>query len=139
MKPISINKNSIHYKIATNLGGYISYCDDADLCTYMRKLFLGIIVFTFVSVGAFGLAAPIVHFIVASVVSLMTGMNVLDEIAYAGATLLFLPITGIILFMLIERSANKPHKQKIVKPDGFIKTAYKSIKGKYCVRIEFVK
>jgi len=135
MKPIILNKNSIHYKLATNFGGYCTYSDNVDICTYTRKVLLGAFLLLFVSTGAFALCAPIICFLVACVVSLIMGVNVLDDIAYIGGIFLALPTFGILIFWTSKRLS----KVKVIKEDNFINVAYKSIKGKYCVKIEFVK
>lgn len=136
MKTLKFNINSIHFKLA-NFAGYDKY-ETPDLCTYIRYVILGVVLCAAsIAFGSF-LFTPVVFGITAIIVSFMWGFSVLDEGAWIGILFMLIPIT---LFLAYK---SKKFVQCIVqtqkKPpstDNFLISAYKSVKYKYCVRIEF--
>lgn len=139
MKTLTFNANSVHHKLAVfgNLNEYRS----TDICTYTRSVlwglfkFLGCVLLSLVLV-VFASTA-LVEVVLSVVFSLYTGTFMFSELGLA--TAIVLVVVGIFVgvkftYDKIGEHSNDPRSNK---PDGFIKSAYRSFKGKYCVRVTF--
>lgn len=141
MISLKFNSNSWHYKIA-KLGCLDAYYGSTDMCTYIRSFLFGTILAIIFGCLAFGVIYGLVHGIVATVVSLMYGINVFDDVAQLGMYLFsIIAIFGIVLVVAYKHTIYIEKKYpdgQPYKPDGFIKNAYSGWKEKYCARITFI-
>jgi hypothetical protein len=156
MNSLTFNKDSWHYKIATKVVGYRPRNDDDwyegasdnnDMCTYTRHVMGALLL---ISVGiALGLYAfyALVEVILGIAFSLMYWSWMFSSLGAVGFVFLSIVSAAYGIKTLVNRINEsrlmnrreyfKHRLNGIVKPDGFIKNAYKSWKEKYCVRIEF--
>ena len=139
MKSLTFNRNSWHYKIAYHIAGYRSW-HGSDICTYTRYV-MGALFVIFIGV-ALGLCVLYVLFqtLIGIVFSLMTWTWMFTELGFLG--LIVLSVLSMIFSVIyIKKKIEDKNREvnRIPKPDGFVKNAYKSWKEKYCVRIKFTE
>lgn len=131
---LTFNKSSLHYKLAL-MGGLSKYRDDTDICSYTRKVLLGMIAVFVCAVIVGALSMFLSHMAFAIVFSIMYGTVIITEAAIAGYMMLGTVLIGLLLYKLIEYKEEHRYDVKPRKPDGFMKHAYKSWKEEYCVRV----
>lgn len=142
MIALKFNKNSWHYKLA-DMGGYDS-SSSRDICTYTRRILLGAMLFAFVSCIGLFLTYVIINMLFAVGFSLWYGMWIISDIGFAGWLLTFIGAAafGIVrTFEAIGRWRAKRREEKYNRepePDGYVLSAYKGWKDKYCAKLEFV-
>lgn len=141
MKAVNLNKNSWHYYIAQKLGSYRpqEYVNDTrnhktDICTYTSFVLKG-----FFLLFVMGIAIAFVGFLFWNVLfgiifSIIYGTIIFTDIAIAIFMFLLAVIISATLFVGITMIKSKLEN---TESDGFIKTAYKSWKEKFCVKINF--
>lgn len=135
MNTFIVNKNSFHYKfnkfIKTTFKGVPSrvfeYCLPADFCSYWRMTAFNVL-FTLLVSMFFGMIGIIIghQFIVDPIGASLAFASVIVVIAIFCGT-----IMGI--YYIKDYTKNKLQN----KPDGIIRTKYKSWKSKYCPMIEY--
>ena len=130
MKTLTFNKNSWHYKLAALNNDWHS----TDICSYSKSVIIGLLGCIILFIGAIGYSITVMWFLMACLVSVKTGINVIDTQAIAGAVMLFGPFAVFGMFKYLDSPTS--YKKK---PDSFITTAYKSYKEKFCVKIEFTE
>ena len=161
MKQLNFSTESWHYKLAS----MVSYDpkgsdengnewgrDNADTCTYLRHVLGGAVLFTVVTI----IFATVAHFAISLLFAI--GFSIAfkawiftDE---AMGTLIFTTIGAIVgisilSFNMIVRYVKRREAQRqfmygdksttpaVTKPDGFVKSTYRSWKDKYCLQINF--
>lgn len=143
MKTLTFNKNSFHYKLA-EFGGLDKW-NSYDICSYTRRVVVGMLLMCVLgSIFAF-LANIIIQVVLGIGFSFWYRQDLFSDWGKAGMIMIVTSAAGgIILFvpqMLWRAYQNRQARiaglDLPVKPDGFIKTAYKSHKQKYCLRIDF--
>lgn len=143
MTPIKLNVNSWHYKLA-DWGGYDPDRKDRDVCAYTRRVIWGAILSTVVTIIMTSLAIALLSAVANMIVvpiSYFFFAKMYGDIAGAIICWLAFLIVGFIhcvRYWLKSEKRKQSKCQNIDKPDGFMKVAYNSWKGKYCSRLEFV-
>lgn len=144
MKQLNFKCDSWHYKLAKFVGYYIEYDSDeqsGDICGYTRAVLFGCMLFLLGFGCMVVLLMGVVHLLMGLAFSLAYGAWIMTTL---GEITLFFSIVGLslaistIVMDKLHKWINTPrnhHKASV--PDGFIKSAYKSWKNKYCVRIKF--
>jgi hypothetical protein len=137
---ITLNKNSWHYRLATEYGGYTTY-DGQDICTYTKSIIGSLVVIAFCLLLFSFFSMLIIHFGLGIVFSFITGTLFFSEMGWA-AFAIFIVFGGgaaslWIIFYLRDRRREQIERDGLLDHDGFLKHAYRSWKEKYCVRISF--
>ena len=145
MKPLVLSKNSWHYKLVTRVTTYGRYGIKGDICEYVRCLLGSILVISVITVLSIAVLDPFVHMILGIGFSVWMGTWFFTDLGILGLIITFVAGLVFVIRWLVEaferRSYNR-RKERLYgepKPDGFIKSAYKSWKGKYCLKIEFAE
>jgi len=140
MKTLVLNKNSWHYRIASQVSSYDCDGDDHNICAYTKDVMIGLFILSIVGIliGMIGFVAW--HIIFGIIFSIMYGVWMFS--AFAEATMVMLSIFG--FGYSVKRGIERLNEWKWSKtnpayerPDNFITNAYRSLKGKYCVPIIF--
>lgn len=138
MKSLEINTNSWHYKLAT-LVGYRSWGQGSDICTYTRKVMLGILLILLIT-AAYTLATFIlVDIVLGLIFSAIAGMWLMGQLG--SVVLLSCAMVGTFIGMFVGMGYSIERYNeynRTARPDGFIKEAYKSWKDKYCLKLTFI-
>jgi hypothetical protein len=150
MKTLKFDTTSWHYRLARYHSGYV----EDNICDYSKQVLMGLMRSIYLW-GSLFIGVIITSKILAELVlgiwfSAVTGMNMMSSTGSVALTMVIcLSITIIVVLgctkvgdLLHERSCRKANERyhrepKPVKEDGFLKAAYKSIRGKYCAKIEF--
>lgn len=143
MKSFTINRTSWHYKLIREFG--ISGMQDmpTDICSYLRALvkgaFFGSIVLVFLLMLTIVLMKMMVDMLMGIAFSIYYQQLIFTDAGFSGAILFGLMFAAFVIFRLLRYTYQRPHKSMTVKskPPGFIRTAYQSIKGKYCIKLDF--
>jgi uncharacterized membrane protein len=135
MKTLTFKENSWHHRLA-KMGGFDWSC--GDICSYTRKVMMGALGAILVSALALILLYLAVHMVMGIGFSLWYGMFLFTDAGFAGLVVVSIVslVTGI--FFLSDR-LQKYNLENQYNDPGFVKTAYRSWKEKYCARIEIVK
>jgi hypothetical protein len=145
MTPITFNKKSWHCWIAENPGGLcVSPYEDwaTDICTYTKCFLRGSVLLLFLFALACGIAFCLIHMLIGIALSLWYGMFIFSELGFM--TLFMTTIVAFVASIFFSAKGiqkwrddqNLRHQNDPPKPDGFLKAAYKSFKGKYCVPVK---
>jgi ABC-type multidrug transport system permease subunit len=143
MKSLTFNKNSWHYLIASMVG-YAPYeygnGHERNICTYSKYVVGGIIVLLVMGAGIAGFGFLFFQVFFGIVFSLIYGMWLMSATGEAA-----LILTGFFGSIALLGLAWLAHKRRLerdrfhIRPDGFVKNAYKSWKEKFCLKIEFTE
>ena len=136
MKPIRLNDNSWHNKIASAFGGDVGSFN--DICGYTCKMIWAMIKMLTVGVGCLFLLTVFLTTIITPILILL-GYHVYSfamGISSVGIGVLLFTGIGFAGQWIVDTYEERKYNS-VRKPDGFIKHAYKSFKDKTCVRIEF--
>lgn len=150
MKPITLNKDSWHYKLAAKLQMYNSWDTTTDLCSYTRTIFLAAVTVlggAAVLLSVVGVGLLLVGDTLALWAAVATvGLNVAPSpLAFVGT----IGAAGVIVYYTLN-GMEKAYTQYTLKrngkeldpyksrSDGFIRKAYRSFKEKTCVKVVFV-
>lgn len=151
MKTLTFDKNSWHFLIATKIAGYTApfeytyndgttavHGDPGDICTYSKHVMGGMFLLTLSGLAIAGASWVVVHMLLGVWFSLMLGTFFVSEVGIAGFIVTIL--AGIIVGVKwrSDRKMSTEYRNRLVKPDGFVKHAYKSWKEKFCLSINFV-
>ncbi len=142
MKSVKLNVDSWHYKLAKQWADYSPDVHGSDMCTYMRKVLRGLIVGG--SVCAIFAALAVAGFVIVTNMivapfSYFFLVKVYGDIIGAIICWSFTAMCLIYGFTSMKIAEYKELRQDMVsKPDSFIKSAYESWKGKYCVKLDLV-
>lgn len=153
MKALNFKKDSWHFKVATKLGGYTApfyseyddrmVGDNADICTYSKAVARGGLILLIIAVIIYLAALVIMHTLLGVIFSFIYGYPIFTEMGVAGVMLSLIAGITTVLFKLSQymskRAEERRYQTKEVKPDGFVKHAYKSWKEKYCMPVNFVE
>jgi hypothetical protein len=132
MKLLKLNKDSWHYKLAMMYDKWMP--DNTDICTYTRTLIASFCLMTF-AICVMGLLAGSLLFMFGGWIAYFLGYEL------HGAVIPFTFIYGVsaVIIGIVwakafyqERKWTQPEKEP-----GFIRTAYRSWKDKFCVKVEF--
>jgi ABC-type Na+ efflux pump permease subunit len=131
MNELKINKDSWHYWLAHNLGRYAPWSDSKDICTYLRHVLGGAILFLFVVLLMSLLSFMVVDGLVWVAACLVSWMFI--DPGLGGAFLIIIATGGGIcgLWTLAAFGAKKS-----VEPQ-FVKEAWRNFHDKTCIRIKF--
>ncbi len=157
MKSLTFNKSSWHYLLATKIGNYDPprkyedsdelYGDSGDICTYTRHVLLGALLLTLVGVIIACVGFALWHFIFGIIFSLLCGCYMFSDLGTIVLVVGSIFALSVGFFKSVKAIGEWNYNRKMdkrknyvnrpPKPDGFMKHAYKSWKGKFCVQIEF--
>ena len=145
MKPLVLSKNSWHYKLVTRMTTYGRYDTDGNICEYVKCLLGSMLIILIISILFTIVAIPFVHMIMGIGFSIWMGTWFFTDIGAAGVAITCVIAAGVSVHKIltnIDRWRYNRHRERFYgepKPDGFLKSAYKSWKGKYCLKIEFTE
>lgn len=139
MKALTFDTNSWHYRFVTSMTNYNPFYDDNDMCAYSSafiKASLGLAVIG-VLIAFFG--HLLAHFLIGVVISLLMGTWFFT---FVGEVMAFTLMLGAVVGILVATvwfgvDQLSTVKRRLSYSDSFVSNAYKSWKGKYCVKIEF--
>lgn len=132
MKTLTASNNSWHFKLA-KIGGLNAWRPQHDICSYTRHCIYGALLVLLIMASSVGIANILVHTILSVSFSLWYMENLFSELGIMGSVL----FCGVSITALIVYHVNRYHEREYVcKPDGFIVSAYKSYKNKYCLKID---
>lgn len=148
MYTVNFSKKSWHYHLATATLFKLQAFEDiesTDICSYIRRVFLGSLLFFVFIVAMVTILAPVADAIAWVAAMIATGGYVTpDPVLQAGmvlsttiiivATCVFGVPKGIDMFR--EMRDNREPLSK--KPDGFLKQCYRKFKDKTCFKVELV-
>jgi len=149
MKTLTFNKDSWHFQIATRIAGYNApysypgedhvYGDNADICTYSKYVVSGLLLLMITGALLAGVGYILAHVLLGVWFSIVLGKFFFTEIGIIGLIVLI----GIVIAFGVKLLNDWRYSQRMKAeyrdgPDGFMKHAYKSWKGKYCLKINFV-
>ena len=135
MKVIEFKRDSWHHKLATIHDPYYNqdWKDETDICTYTRHVLLGFLSFLFMC-GVFGLLAFFTLNSLYAVYQWVFFSQPMNEFA-----VVFLCVVGGLLTMGLLAGGTAVVREKLDSSHpGFVRTAYRSWKDKFCVKITFV-
>lgn len=145
MKSLNFNRESWHYKVATELGGLPKWFETTNICEYTRAVLKGAIMMMIVAAAAFGLLYWVAITIAWWIAVLYTGVfiDASGPIVLSGIVIIFTVVSAVTILInrfqgwLYARQCKKHRECDYAppKPDSFIKKAYRSWKDKTCVRI----
>lgn len=148
MKELIFNKNSWHYKIA-NWMDYDPDYHGSDICSYTRRIGLGLLFIGLAFVLTSVLCYALVQALFGLVFSLAVGMwivSVIGEITLIAIGTISGFIAVLFLVGWFSQKLHERRERRYAKrltepegPDSFVKHAYKSWKEKYCVNIKFIE
>lgn len=127
MKEIVINESSLHYKVANFYGKLADRRPHDDLCSYMSDVAKGMVLCAIITLIFTFVAFLFVHFLLGIYFSILTGTFLFTEPGIAFGVLL----TALLFLYLFTTAASS------MSGNGFVSSAYDSIKHKYCMRIKF--
>lgn len=144
MKALNFNRDSWHYKVATEWGGMPKWFEDTNICEYSRAVMKGIAGLLLLTAAAFGLLYWVADTIAWWIAMLVTGVFIEEPgpIVLTGVTIIgtVSVVGGYLLtrlqWWLEDRRRNKSNNGYTQqKPDSFVKKAWRSWKDKTCVRV----
>lgn len=134
MKTLQFNRNSWHFKLVNKIFGYSVYQIN-DICSYtITVLFSLLILALFGTIIAFlaYLIGDFLGYFIATIVN----FTLINPEPAAAAVMIILSIVSIINVIILIGNSSSRTLDKI--SDSFIVESYKSFKGKYCAKIEFI-
>lgn len=132
MKTLKLNKDSWHYKLAMQYDRHVP--DNTDICSYTRLLFAAMSLMAF-AITILTLLAGTILFTIGGWFAYLFGFPLHGAVVpftfiYGGAT--------IVIGIVAAKAHYDEHKyDKPKKEPGFVRTAYRSWKDKFCVKVEF--
>jgi len=161
MKELNLNKNSLHFKIAAMVGyiprtkhvdrsGDEDYCgNNPDICTYINFVFRGIIVLLLCGIVIAFFGHILAHMFLGIIYSFIMGEWFFTDMGEAAIIIFGSISAGVCIFFGTKKYTEWSYNRRIEKrkadkdveevKDSFIKHAYLSWKGKYCVNIKFTE
>lgn len=148
MKPFVFNKDSWHYWLATECGGFTTRRDESNICEYTRKVIKGVMNFSLMAAIVLGLVYWITITVVWWVVILQHGFFEAQGPIVLTAVLGILSVALLLMegipwaYRKMKRAVyNARHSsgyREPVKVDNFLTQAYRSWKEKTCVKVTLV-
>lgn len=138
MNTLHFKKDSWHYRLATYYG-YANESEMQNICDYTHRVMVGFFACLFLSfLIALGLSALVLFFLWLYISSFIAFIEP-SILAIVGSTLLGLCVLVSTSMYLEEKIKNwrAKHRSLVEKQNSFVVHAYKSMKEKYCVPIEF--
>ena len=130
------------YEYTYDDGEVIVFGDSGDICTYSRHVMGGLLILTIIAALIACVGLVLAHVVLGIWFSVMLGTFFFTELGIAGLAILIL--TGLFfsaktyLDRRADRLLSTEYRNRVVKPDGFVKYAYRSWKEKFCLSINFV-
>lgn len=131
---ITLKTKSWHYRLASSYGTLSKYDDVTDICYYTRQVIKGFFLAVFMT--------AILSIVGICVIDMFMGIGF--SIAY-GVMLMQIPgliaismISVISILFAFAFTADKVHEYNRNKQPGFVGTAYRSWKDKFCVKVKLV-
>ena len=140
METLKLKKGSWHYRLAS-ITANLEIFNEPDICSYTRSVLAGMLIVAAVTVLFSFVSFTLAHMILGVIFASIYGAWILTDIAIIGYILtatfgfIFLIDRGIKIAD-VRRIRNKLNPKE-VKPDGFVKHAYKSWKNRFCVKVTF--
>lgn len=146
MKSTTLNVNSWHYKLASWFG-YDPDFKDHDICAYLRRVMLGMVIVPIAAAAAIILTIAVsiilVHMVLGPWFFFMYGIP-FNEFATVGWVILLAAGTLFGFFFGMDRFKRYLHNKRNEarnspeQEPGFLKLAYRSYKDKFCMKLQFV-
>lgn len=145
MRQLTFNETSWHYRLAKFGGLELGYYNrTTDICTYMRKCMLGIMFGLLAFIAILLVSTLTIHFLVGLAFSLWAGVWLMSSLGEIGMVIYCaVAVVTVVIFICASLGEWRQHRRMKMmneepRPDGFIREAYKSWKGKYCLPITIV-
>lgn len=136
MKPITINKSSLHYRLATKYGGLSKY-NSEDFCTYFRHVVRGMLFTVIITCALSALLSSVAAFFIWMYINFFIAEVPITPLAETGAYVL--ATFGAIgaTFACLHYQYKKPYVPKPEKQPSFFALSYRKLKDKTCFRVEY--
>lgn len=145
MKSLNFNRDSWHYKVATELGGMPKWFNTTNICEYSRAVVKGVVAMLVILAVCFGALYWVADTLAwwAAVITTHVFPPAVGPVILTTAVSVFCLIEGVswsftkIADWLDDRRAKK-HQQAYLeprKPDSFVEKAWRSWMDKTCVRV----
>ena len=155
MKTLTFNKNSWHFLLASKVANYTApyeytyddgevkvLGDSGDICTYSKHVMGGLLILTISAALIACVGLVLAHVVLGIWFSVMLGTFFFTELGIAGLSVAILAGLFFSAKTYLDRRADRllstEYRNRVVKPDGFVKCAYRSWKEKFCLSINFV-
>lgn len=140
MQPLEVKRDSWHYWLAKK-GDLAKATDygfaDTDICQYTRCALKGALLVLLVTAVAAWFTAALGNVLAAAVVMIQHHMWIPPD-PWAGVPIAFALMAGTIVGCVVGFVwLNEKRRDRPETPPGFVKLAYRSFKGKYCLKIKF--
>jgi hypothetical protein len=132
MQTLTFNKRSWHYTIA-KFGGFDRW-EDQDLCTYTNKFIRGLFQSALIGIAIAIVGFGLWNFIFGIIFSIMASAFVMNDVGCIFGVVIFI-LSVSVLIGIACRHYEEKQQYRLVKPDGFVKNAYKGWKEKYCIKV----
>lgn len=137
MKTLTFNTKSLHYRVAKfGLGSYNDPSE--DICSYVTEVALGTLKLSLAFMSGAVLATMSAKLIVEVVLSVAFSIYYSTYLSttesFIGLCIISICLIGLVVTRISAIHRNRSQN----KPDSFIRSAYRSVKNKYCVKIKFV-
>lgn len=145
MKPITLNKNSWHYRLADKYTQRGVWDDGENICLYTKQVLKGSVWALFLTFILSFVVLSFMDFFIWLYVSISTGLwTTPRELSGFAIVIILLSACGVVAYIGVQtiewlKESDNRFAQKtssMVNP-SFISEAYKSFKNKYCIKVEF--
>ena len=131
---ISLKTKSWHYRLATAYGSLSTYAETTDICDYTRQVLKGVFIAVFMTAIISVAALCVIDMLMGIGFSIAYGVMLMNP---PGLIALILIIALGIIFS-IAFAADKMNETVRNTQPGFVRTAYRSWKDKFCVKVKLV-
>jgi hypothetical protein len=143
MKTLKFNSKSWHYWLATKIGDF--YPEGGDFCSYIRHVILGALVSLFLVAAATFMLYALGREVYAAYTCWFTSVCTFGKFESAVATMACIAAAlsafiGLAVWYSNYRMRVRREIRNGLRSEpqpGFVKVAYKSVKGKTCFKVEF--
>lgn len=155
MKTLRFKKNSIPYLLATKLGGMDKWETNTDICGLIRHILIGMFYATLLTAVFAMVSYALMHMLFGIGFSIYYGKLFFTDLGLAILISVGVCLFGLAFYYAITkyreyryekqyqesvraRELAKSGSKYVAPPDSFLVSAYKSIKGKFCAKVEFI-
>lgn len=138
MKELTLNTQSLHYKIA-NLAGFNSYEEEnMNICAYTKALASGVLLLLLMA-GMIAVAGSLLSNLVIGIVfSIMYKMYFFTEMAETAMIILAVS-TSLAGFIYAKYLCGRYFSAKADKEESFVFGIYDAWKNKYCIKLKVLE
>lgn len=140
MKALTFNTNSWHFRLVTKMTNYNPFYDDSDICAYSKAFFVALLWLAVIGTLIGMVGYLLAHALIGVVFSIIMGawfFTMIGEIIMLLAGLLIVAAACVAAGFYLTEQVGAVKRRMADAEDNFVKSAYQSWKGKYCVKINF--